>query len=140
MTSMLYTNRIYRVLHRLPLAILLSVALMLVAAGASQAADIDPKAHPTEFIEAVADHALSIVKEEQDTIIDGDLESIRQMVDEHVLPYVNMEKTTRLATGRYWRQASAEQQQKLVEAFMGTLIRTYSSAFKGIDQKTRLQL
>lgn len=135
-----YPNRIPRLLSQAPLLFVLCIALMLVSAGTPQAATIDPKAHPAEFIEAVADNAISVVKKEQETIIDGDLDAIRQMVNKHVLPYVDIEKTTRLAMGRFWRQASPEQQAQVVEAFMDTLIRTYSSAFKGIDQKTRLQL
>lgn len=119
---------------------LVFILLVSGAFSSAVAASINPKAHPAEFIEAVADNAINIVKKEQDTIINGDIDTIRAMVNEHVLPYVNMEKTTRLATGRYWRQASAEQRQKLVESFTETLVRTYSSAFTGIDQKTRLQL
>lgn len=134
-----YFHRFSGLLSRLQWPALVLV-LLVGALSTALAANIDPKAHPAEFIEAVADNAISIVKQEQDTIIDGDFNAIQNMVDEHVLPYVNMEKTTRLATGRYWRQATAEQQQQLVKAFMGTLIRTYSSAFKGIDQQTRLQL
>jgi len=53
---------------------------------------------------------------------------------------MNMEKTTRLAAGRYWRQASAAQRRQLIEAFTGTLIRTYSSAFHQIPPDTRLTI
>ncbi len=126
-----------RLRHLFLLIALLAAALVIAPA---QAASIDPKAHPTDFIQAVGDNAIEVVKQEEDTIREGDLDSIKAMVDEHVLPYVNLEKTTRLAAGRHWRQASPEQQQALVKAFMGTLIRTYSSAFKGVDKKTHLRL
>jgi len=106
----------------------------------SYAADIDPKAAPNDFIQAVGDNALDVVKSEEETIKEGDLDAIYDMVNEHVLPYVNLKKTTRLAAGRHWREASEDQQKALTDAFMGTLIRTYSKAFKGVDQKTHLKL
>ena len=62
------------------------------------------------------------------------------MVNQHVLPYVNFERTTRLAAGRYWRQASPEQREALVKAFLGTLVRTYSAAFKQVDMGTHLHI
>src|SRR5699024_12130113 len=71
---------------------------------------------------------------------EGDLDAIKAKVDEYVLAYENLEKSTHLPAGRHWPQASPEQQQALVKAFMGTLIRTYSSAFKGVDKKTHLRL
>ena len=70
----------------------------------------------------------------------GDVDRIYQLVDELILPYVNFEKTTRLAAGRYWRQASPEQQQALVDAFKGTLIRTYSGALADVDQVSRIDM
>ena len=50
----------------------------------------------------------------------GDLAEINQLVDKYLLPYVDLTKTTRLAAGRYWRQATPQQQQQLVQAFKGT--------------------
>lgn len=120
------------------LALLLISALMAVKALAAPA--IDPKANPAEFVQKVGNNALDIVKQEQDTIRSGDLDAINVIVDKHVLPYVNLEKTTRLAAGRYWRQATPEQKEKLVQAFMGTLVRTYSAAFKQVDRRSALTI
>lgn len=120
---------------------LLFAAMVLTAGQARAALPADiAKAHPAEFVQAVGDNALEIVKQEQDTIRSGDLSAINAMVDEHVLPYVNFEKTTRLAAGRHWRQATPEQRNRLVEAFMGTLIRTYSAAFEQVDQNSALTI
>lgn len=57
-----------------------------------------------------------------------------------MLPYVNFEKTTRLAAGRHWRQASPEQRQQLVDAFKNTLIRTYSGALANVDQLSAIKV
>ena len=123
------------------LSALLWAALALFAGRAQAALPADiAKAHPAEFVQAVGSNALEIVKQEQDTIRSGDLTAINAIIDEHVLPYVNFERTTRLAAGRYWRQASADQQSRLVKAFMGTLVRTYSAAFKQVDNQTKLTI
>ena len=122
-------------------AALLWAALTLSAPGALAALPADiAKAHPAEFVQAVGSNALEIVKQEQDTIRSGDLDAINAIVNEHVLPYVNFEKTTRLAAGRHWRQASPEQRDRLVQAFMGTLVRTYSAAFKQVDNQSALSI
>ncbi len=70
----------------------------------------------------------------------GDLNHINQVVNQNILPYVNFEKTTRLAAGRFWRQASDDQKKRLAEAFRGTLVRTYSGALKNVDNGTTIKL
>src|SRR5690606_37177039 len=70
----------------------------------------------------------------------GDLQRINQLVHELILPYVSFEKTTRLAAGRYWRQASPAQQQDSVEAFRETLIRAYAGALANDDQVSQINI
>jgi len=102
-------------------------------------ANIDTKAAPPEFIQKVADQALQAVKNSK-AAQEGDRQAINALIDEYVLPYVNFEKTTRLATGRHWRQASPEQRDNLVEAFKNTLIRTYSGALSKVDQLSEIKI
>lgn len=117
-----------------------SMALLVALFVTAQAwANIDPKAAPPEFIQAVADQALEAVKNDADAQA-GDREAIDALIDEYVLPYVNFEKTTRLAAGRHWRQASDEQRDGLVEAFKNTLIRTYSGALSKVDQLSEIKV
>jgi len=123
-------------LHRLCLAFMLALGLS-TAAQAKQT--VDPNAAPNEFVQAVGNNALEVLRQEP-AAQQGDLNRINQLVDEYVLPYVNLEKTTRLAAGRYWRQASAQQQKSLVEAFKGTLVRTYSGALSKVDEVSALQI
>jgi len=120
-------------------AALLLSATLLAAIQAQAQTPVNPKAAPNEFVQAVADNALQAVKRDE-AVKRGDLERINQLVDELILPYVNFEKTTRLAAGRYWRQASPEQQQALVDAFRGTLVRTYSGALSNVDDVSRINI
>jgi len=117
----------------------LLLAATLLASVAAQAQAPNPKAAPNDFVQAVADNALAAVKQDE-AVKRGDLNRINQLVDELILPYVNFEKTTRLAAGRYWRQASPAQQQALVDAFRGTLVRTYSGALAQVDQVSKITM
>jgi len=53
---------------------------------------------------------------------------------------VDFRKTTRLAAGRHWREASASQRDSLVEAFKGTLVRTYGGALADVDKISGLEI
>ena len=96
-----------------------AVLALCLHAVAAQAQAADPKGEPNKFVESVGNQALQVVKE-SDAIRKGDRAAILAAVNENIMPYVNLEKTTRLSAGRYWRQASPEQRQKLVDAFKGT--------------------
>ncbi|WP_353173821.1 MlaC/ttg2D family ABC transporter substrate-binding protein [Paracandidimonas soli] len=98
---------------------------------------VDPQQPADAFVKAVGERALDAMKADN-AVRSGDSAAITEVVNTYILPYVNLEKTTRLAAGRHWRQATPEQQQRLVEAFKGTLIRTYSSAFRQITPGSTL--
>src|SRR5438874_11411232 len=56
--------------------------------------------------------------------------------EEKVLPYIDFDQATRLAVGRAWRQASPEQQKRLVSEFRNMLVRTYSNAISAYQGQT----
>ena len=117
-----------------------ALGVALAAAGAAHAqGSADAGKSPSDFVQTVANDALNAVKKDQG-VKDGDLARINNVINEYVLPYVNLEKTTRLAAGRYWRQATPQQQRDLVQAFKGTLIRTYSGAFTKVDQRSSFSM
>jgi phospholipid transport system substrate-binding protein len=119
---------------------LLGAALGLSAASAGAAErTVDPKTAPNDFLDAVANNMLDAVKADPQAL-QGDPTHIADLVRRYAMPYVDMNKTTRLAAGRYWRQASAAQQDALVQAFTGTLIRTYSGAFTKVTSGTTITL
>ncbi|VFR83008.1 Uncharacterized ABC transporter, auxiliary component YrbC [plant metagenome] len=110
-----------------------------VAATPARAQAVNQQAAPNEFVQQVADQLLDVLKKDT-TLRSGNLARINQVVDQQLLPYVNFERTTRLAAGRNWRQATPEQQAALSQAFRGTLIRTYSGALTKVDQGTSVRL
>ncbi len=127
-------------LHRLARTFLLGAVLAMGLLPAARAEHpVDPKATPDVFLGAVANNMLEAVKADP-MALKGDVGHITALVRQYALPYVDMNKTTRLAAGRYWRQASAQQQADLVKAFTGTLIRTYSGAFTRVTPDTTITL
>jgi len=117
--------------------LMLALALGL-SAGAVAQQKPNPMAPPNEFVQQVADQVLTALKNDTAARA-GDIKRINQIVDEMILPYVNFEKTTRLATGRNWRVATPEQKTALSNAFRGTLARTYSGAFTRVSDSTSIK-
>jgi phospholipid transport system substrate-binding protein len=66
----------------------------------------------------------------------GDVNRVMTLVDGKVMPYVNFQRMTASAVGRYWRQATPEQQQKLQAEFKTLLVRTYSGALAQVKEQT----
>lgn len=129
-------------LYKLAKRYLSSFAILLALAFSSwqlQAQSVDAKQPPAAFIEQVTAQTLDVVKKDKAAQA-GDRTAIERLIDQYVLPYVNFEKTTRLATGRHWRDASEKQRADLVDAFKGTLIRTYSGSLDNVDNLSAINV
>ncbi len=102
------------------------LASPVLALAQIQAPDALVKQVSTEVIDAVkADKAIQ----------GGDVKRIISLVDAKVLPHVNFERMTASAVGRYWRQASPEQQQRLQAEFKTLLVRTYAGALAQVREQ-----
>ncbi len=119
----------------------LAALIWLCAAGAANAQQttVDPQAAPNDFVQSVGNNALNAVRGDA-AAKQGDLRRINELIDQYLLPYVNFEKTTRLAAGQSWRGATAQQKSDLVRAFKGTLIRTYAGALANVDKIAALNV
>ena len=85
---------------------LFTLCLLLGLSHASRAqGKPDPNAAPNDFVQQVADQVLTALKADS-SVRAGNTARVNQIVDDLILPNVNFEKTTRLAAGRYWRQAT----------------------------------
>lgn len=109
---------------------LATTALMFGLAAqalASVAPDALVRDLSTEVINAVkADPAIQA----------GDVAKVIALVDAKVLPYLNFERMTASAVGRFWRQATPEQKQKLQAEFKLLLVRTYAGALAQVKDQT----
>jgi phospholipid transport system substrate-binding protein len=116
--------------HRL-LAWLAAAALLFGAVGVRAQ---DAKA-PDQLIKEVSTDVLDAVKADK-TIQAGDVQKVIALVDAKVMPYVNFQRMTASAVGRYWRQATPEQQKRLQDEFKILLVRTYSGALAQVKDQT----
>ena len=53
--------------------------------------------------------------------------AVRKQAEDYASPYFDFDMMTRVSVGAPWKQASAAQQQMLVQEFRKMLIRTYAS-------------
>jgi len=58
------------------------------------------------------------------------------LVDERIMPNVNLQRMTASAVGPAWRQATPEQQKRLQEEFKILLVRTYAGALAQVSTQT----
>lgn len=118
-------------------ALFVAVSGFFTPAFAQEA--VNPKGNPAEFVQVLGNKALNAVKQDA-AAKQGDLKRVNELVDQYILPYVNLEKTTRLAAAQNWRKATAKQKEGLVAAFRNTLIRTYSGALANVDKIAALTI
>ncbi len=110
-------------------------AALAFAHGAVQAQATGPDA----LVKQLSNEVIDTVKSDA-AIQAGDIKKIMALVDSKVLPHVNFQRMTSSAVGRYWRQATPEQQAKLQAEFKTLLVRTYSGALTQVkDQNVELK-
>ena len=90
---------------------------------------------PDALIKEVSSDVLDSVKADK-SIKQGDVNKVIALVDAKVMPHVNFQRMTASAVGRYWRQATPEQQKKLQDEFKVLLVRTYSGALAQVRDQT----
>ncbi len=106
------------------------------AAGLARAQTIKA---PDVLIREVSTDVIEAVKADK-SIQSGEVQKVIALVDTKVMPYVNFQRMTASAVGRYWRQATPEQQKNLQDEFKILLVRTYSGALAQVkDQSVQLK-
>ncbi|MDY7573364.1 ABC transporter substrate-binding protein [Actimicrobium sp. CCI2.3] len=90
---------------------------------------------PEALVKRISQEVLDIAKADK-AIQNGSQQRVLQVVEEKILPSVDFKKMTALAAGRFWRNATPEQQQALTTQFRSLLVYTYSGAISQVrDQK-----
>lgn len=113
-----------------------AICSMLLMLGVPTAqSDILP---PDELIKATVHDVLEIIN--QDKRAQDNNKKLLDFIDAKVLPHFDFERMTKLAVGRAWRTASAEQKAALIAEFRTMLVRTYTKAFtlyKNVSVETK---
>jgi phospholipid transport system substrate-binding protein len=94
---------------------------------------------PDALIKEVSTDVLDTIKADK-TIKSGDIKKVTALVDQKVLPYVNFQRMTASAVGRYWKQATPDQQTRLQNEFKLLLVRTYSGALSQVSSEQTVEL
>ncbi len=90
---------------------------------------------PDALVRDLSTEVINAVKADA-AIQAGDVAKVIALVDAKVLPYLNFERMTASAVGRFWRQATPEQKQKLQAEFKLLLVRTYAGALAQVKDQT----
>ncbi len=107
------------------------VSLMVLMAGIPLQAK---EQSAQELVRSTADYVLSQVRARK-AELEKDGSGIYALVQEKVIPHFDFRIMTRAALGRYWRQASEEQKERLTREFRELLVRTYATMLLGYSDE-----
>jgi phospholipid transport system substrate-binding protein len=93
-------------------------ACLLTATFPVMAAEVAPDT----LVKSTVGEVLSVIKQNKDT------RALRELVEQKVLPHFDFTTMTRLAAGRFWREATPRQRLALEDGFRSLLVSTYTSA------------
>jgi phospholipid transport system substrate-binding protein len=106
----------------------LSPVLPAVAADPAPApATPTPGMGPQELMESVSQAVLRDIEANREALR-GDPAGLRALVDRHLLPHFDTDYAGQLVLGKNWRQATATQRKRFVDAFYQSLMRNYGEA------------
>lgn len=94
-----------------------------------------PAEAPDVLVKRISNDVINTAKTDKD-IQAGNINKVTALVDAKILPYVDFQRMTALAAGRYWRDATPEQKTALSNEFRQLLIHTYSGALSQIKNET----
>ena len=89
---------------------------------------------PDQLVRRTTDEIVSEIR--KDKSLTNDTNKLLDLVEAKVLPHFNFSRMTMLAVGRPWREATAEQRERLVNGFRTLLVRTYSTALQQYSEQT----
>ena len=125
------------ILSAAALVLLAPLATASAAAAAAPNATVAAAASPVQVVRQLTDSVMHAVHADPD-LRAGDPQKIAQMVETKILPFVDFREMTASAVGRFWRQATPQQQDELEVQFKQLLIHTYAGAVKRVrDQQVR---
>ncbi|MES2832389.1 MAG: ABC transporter substrate-binding protein [Pseudomonadota bacterium] len=94
---------------------------------------------PDALVKRISQEVLDIAKADKE-IQGGNQKRVLDLVETKILPYVDFQRMTALAAGRFWRDATPEQQKQLTNEFRSLLVYTYSGAISQVkDQQVEFK-
>jgi phospholipid transport system substrate-binding protein len=105
---------------------LLSAALVLMAVLTTHALAIDDRT-PEQIVEDTSSKVLNTINEDNDRLRE-DPALINQLINETVIPIIDLGSMGKLILGKYWKKASEDQRTSFIAEFKDMLIRTYAKS------------
>jgi len=118
-----------------PLRRLLTLATLGLGLSLAQAVHAADASAPDLLIRQLSLETIETVKADKE-IQAGNVAKVIALVDAKVMPHVNFQRMTASAVGRFWRQATPEQQGRLQAEFKTLLVRTYAGALTQVKDQS----
>lgn len=112
-----------------------SALAVMAGAGLGAVGTAFAQQAPDELVKRVSNEVLESARADK-SIQAGDVNKVMLLVESKVMPHVNFQRMTSSAVGRYWRQATPEQQKRLQDEFKVLLVRTYAGALAQVREQT----
>ena len=87
---------------------------------------------PQQVIEDTSNEIKLVLKNDRDLLL-SDPAYVYSMVNEVLVPRIDLNRISGLVLGRYWKRATAEQKETFQLEFKRMLVRTYATAFNELD-------
>ena len=111
-----------------------TIAFTAFAVAAPTPAPVGNEA-PDVLVKRISNDVIETAKADKD-IQAGDVNKVTALVDAKILPYIDFQRMTALAAGRFWRDATPAQKTALSNEFRTLLVHTYSGALSQIKNET----
>ncbi|AOY94358.1 ABC transporter [Cupriavidus sp. USMAA2-4] len=123
----------HRIVSLIPLA-----AVAVVSTVQAQAID-RATASPDKLVRAAVEGVITTIQSNPETR-SGDLAKITAVVQRQFLPFTDFQRTTRLAVGAAWKDATPEQRTQLHQQFEALLVRSYAVSLSQLrDQNVKFR-
>lgn len=109
--------------------VILALCMGTLGAGAARADEA-----PDQLVRTVANDVLALAKKDREQ--GASQAKLIAMVEQRLQPYFDFERMTKLALGKNWRHASADQQKTLVQSFRDLLLGSYTAAYSSYKDVT----
>ncbi len=82
---------------------------------------------PEQIVEQTSSELLQIINEQSDRIKNEEGYA-NQVINDLILPVIDLQSMGKLILGKHWKTANEEQRQQFIEEFKSMLIRTYAKS------------
>lgn len=119
---MISFTRLFCVVSRF--CVLIALLLMIFAVNCVTAVD---QRLPAQIVEETSAQVLKVLNEDKGRFSE-DPAQVKTLIDETVMPILDLTSMCKLILGKHWKKASEEQRASFISEFKDMLIRTYAKS------------